>query len=101
MSLATSEDQNFHHPYTPYPIQLELMRALYSCIEDGKIGIFESPTGTGKSLSLLCGSLSWLRDHKRASFSEQINAVQVGTGRSTRKSRSYVSLSLILSGTRR
>jgi len=81
MSLAATEEQNFHHPYTPYPIQLELMRTLYSCIQDGKIGIFESPTGTGKSLSLLCGSLSWLRDHKRSLFNEQINTVTVGTGK--------------------
>lgn len=41
------------------------MTKLYSCIEQGKVGIFESPTGTGKSLSLICGSLTWLRDHDR------------------------------------
>ncbi|KAL1138860.1 hypothetical protein AAG570_008922 [Ranatra chinensis] len=39
------------------------MRALYQTIEEGKLGIFESPTGTGKSLSLICGSLKWLTDH--------------------------------------
>ncbi|KAG9472205.1 ATP-dependent DNA helicase DDX11 isoform X4 [Eleutherodactylus coqui] len=38
------------------------MTALYQVLEDGKVGIFESPTGTGKSLSLICGSLAWLRD---------------------------------------
>jgi hypothetical protein len=37
--------REFHHPYTPYPIQLEFMNALYDAIEDGCVGIFESPTG--------------------------------------------------------
>jgi len=56
---------DFCHPYQPYAIQLEFMKNLYRCIEDKKVGIFESPTGTGKSLSLICASLTWLRDHKR------------------------------------
>ena len=33
----------------PYKIQEDLMKAIYTAIEDRKIGIFESPTGTGKS----------------------------------------------------
>jgi len=61
------------------------MRSLYAAIESKAVGIFESPTGTvflpgfnvpielvfadeggqGKSLSLICGALTWLRDHKR------------------------------------
>ena len=40
-----AEKKNFHHPYSPYDIQLQFMRALYTCIEEGKVGIFESPTG--------------------------------------------------------
>jgi hypothetical protein len=37
--------EKFYHPYEPYDIQLQFMRALYDCIEQGKIGVFESPTG--------------------------------------------------------
>ncbi|KAJ5358097.1 hypothetical protein N7541_005255 [Penicillium brevicompactum] len=66
--------QNFHHPYTPYDIQLQFMRALYTCLEESKIAVFESPTGTGKSLSLICASLTWLRDHKRKAFQESVDA---------------------------
>ena len=54
--------RDFRHPYTPYAIQLDFMQKLYETLDAGKIGIFESPTGTGKSLSLICGSLAWLRD---------------------------------------
>ncbi|XP_041072361.1 ATP-dependent DNA helicase DDX11 [Carcharodon carcharias] len=52
----------FLFPFKPYSIQEEFMTALYNVLEGGKIGIFESPTGTGKSLSLICGALTWLRD---------------------------------------
>jgi chromosome transmission fidelity protein 1 len=67
-----NDDQlrDFHHPYEPYDIQTDFMNAVYDCLEKGKVGIFESPTGTGKSLSLICGSLTWLRDHKRRTFED-------------------------------
>ncbi|XP_067907179.1 ATP-dependent DNA helicase DDX11 isoform X2 [Heterodontus francisci] len=52
----------FLFPFKPYSIQEEFMTALYNVLEAGKIGIFESPTGTGKSLSIICGALTWLRD---------------------------------------
>ena len=56
---------DFCHPYKPYDIQLQFMTNLYKCIEHGNVAIFESPTGTGKSLSIICAALNWLRDHKR------------------------------------
>ncbi|KAH7410512.1 helicase C-terminal domain-containing protein [Phaeosphaeria sp. MPI-PUGE-AT-0046c] len=65
-----NKERDFHHPYEPYDIQKEFMHAVYQCLETGKVGIFESPTGTGKSLSLICGSLTWLRDNKRRTFED-------------------------------
>ena len=71
------EPKNFHHPFQPYDIQQQFMQAVYDCIENGKVGIFESPTGTGKSLSLICGSLTWLREHKRKKFDEAMQDIEV------------------------
>lgn len=61
---------DFHHPYSPYDVQLEFMTAAYDVLErgSGQIGILESPTGTGKSLSLICASMTWLRSFKRRQF---------------------------------
>ena len=45
-ALRAFLDKDFHHPYEPYEIQKEFMAAVYHCIEEGKVGILESPTGT-------------------------------------------------------
>lgn len=65
--------KDFHHPYKPYKIQNDFMQALYSAIDAGGVGIFESPTGTGKSLSIICGALKWLRNHDNISLESEKN----------------------------
>ncbi|XP_037282590.2 ATP-dependent DNA helicase DDX11 [Rhipicephalus microplus] len=57
-------DVNFHFPFEPYPVQRAFMKALFTALSESKVGIFESPTGTGKSLSILCGALAWLNEYK-------------------------------------
>lgn len=61
-----SPPKGFHHPYTPYSIQTDLMNSIYDNTLDRnkKIAIVESPTGTGKTLSLICATVTWLRDNK-------------------------------------
>lgn len=41
----------FPFPYEPYDIQEMFMRTLYQALEQGKVGIFESPTGTVRTTS--------------------------------------------------
>ncbi|XP_041970232.1 ATP-dependent DNA helicase DDX11 isoform X1 [Aricia agestis] len=69
----------FQFPFTPYDIQTKFMSQLYSTIEEGKLGIFESPTGTGKSLSICCGALQWLKDSRIKlikNVNEEINVLK-------------------------
>lgn len=57
--------EKYNHPYVPYEIQLDFMDAVTDVLNKNlKIGIFESPTGTGKTLSLVCSTITWLREHK-------------------------------------
>ncbi|XP_028027287.1 ATP-dependent DNA helicase DDX11 isoform X1 [Bombyx mandarina] len=60
----------FQFPFNPYPIQEKFMRELYFTIENRKLGIFESPTGTGKSLSICCAALQWLKDSNKKILKE-------------------------------
>jgi len=41
------------------------MADVYRCLDEGGVGVFESPTGTGKSLSLICSTMRWLLDQEQ------------------------------------
>ncbi|KAI6654370.1 ATP-dependent RNA helicase DDX11 isoform X2-like [Oopsacas minuta] len=73
MANSTQSIIDFDFPYEPYNIQREFMNSLYNILQEGKIGIFESPTGTGKSLSLICGALKWLKDFDAQLFAKTSN----------------------------
>jgi len=60
LSTKDDIDLNFNYfPYKPYPSQIEFIKTLTNTLLNKKAGIFESPTGTGKSLSLMCGVLNF------------------------------------------
>ncbi|XP_044173590.1 regulator of telomere elongation helicase 1-like [Acropora millepora] len=50
-------DVNF--PFQPYGCQVSYMEKVIQCLQEKKNGILESPTGTGKTLCLLCATLAW------------------------------------------
>jgi chromosome transmission fidelity protein 1 len=70
-------------PYEyPYPQQVDLMDALLSSLTTtSKIMLLESPTGTGKSLSLACSAMTWLR------YREQSDLKQAATKETTTNDR--------------
>ncbi|XP_014606686.1 PREDICTED: regulator of telomere elongation helicase 1 homolog [Polistes canadensis] len=60
MSDITINGIVINFPFKPYPVQEEYMAKVIECLQNSKHGVLESPTGTGKTLCLLCSSLSWL-----------------------------------------
>jgi Rad3-related DNA helicase len=44
----------------PYDVQISFMNDLLKCFDSKSIGFFESPTGTGKSLSILSSSIAYI-----------------------------------------
>ncbi|KAM7480447.1 hypothetical protein LguiA_028660 [Lonicera macranthoides] len=59
-------------PFKPYPIQIDFMNSLCHSLNKGGISMLESPTGTGKTLSIICSSLQWLLDRKKPRGPETI-----------------------------
>ncbi|KAJ3692879.1 hypothetical protein LUZ60_011974 [Juncus effusus] len=56
-------------PYRPYGTQLAFMGRVISTLNKARRqghchALLESPTGTGKSLSLLCSALAWQKEYK-------------------------------------
>uniref|UniRef100_A0A182PWK2 Regulator of telomere elongation helicase 1 homolog n=1 Tax=Anopheles epiroticus TaxID=199890 RepID=A0A182PWK2_9DIPT len=47
-------------PFEPYELQKNYMTKVIECLQKKTNGVLESPTGTGKTLSLLCSSMAWL-----------------------------------------
>ncbi|OQR82959.1 hypothetical protein ACHHYP_15276 [Achlya hypogyna] len=53
-------------PFTPYESQLVYMEKVIVSLESKQNALLESPTGTGKTLCLLCATLGWLQHRKRS-----------------------------------
>lgn len=67
-------EDEFQFPFPPYPQQKDLMRAIVDCVESSSAGCFESPTGTGKSLSVICATISWQYKEERRILDKQKDA---------------------------
>ncbi|RXW24469.1 hypothetical protein EST38_g1370 [Candolleomyces aberdarensis] len=78
LQLPTPDDFPAFPYQPPYSIQIDLMRHLYASIEQKKVTIIESPTGTGKTLTLLCSSLTWLVDERDRARKGKMRAIAGG-----------------------
>ncbi|KAM8996481.1 regulator of telomere elongation helicase 1 isoform 2-T2 [Ara ararauna] len=59
-------------PFQPYACQEAYMAKVLECLQKKVNGILESPTGTGKTLCLLCSTLAWQEHYKDAISARKI-----------------------------
>ncbi|RYH21164.1 hypothetical protein EON65_21355 [archaeon] len=65
MPVVPISGVNVEFPKTPYECQVTYMQKVLQAMSTGSNALLESPTGTGKTLSLLCASLAWQKQHNR------------------------------------
>lgn len=63
-------------PYEPYQPQIVTMSKLIECFQTNTNSLIESPTGTGKSLSIICSVLSYY-EQERKKFSSEIKPFKI------------------------
>ena len=54
-----------HFPFAPYPCQMVMMEKILFALHNGQNALLESPTGTGKTLCLLCASLAFAEERRK------------------------------------
>ncbi|XP_043910473.1 Fanconi anemia group J protein isoform X2 [Protopterus annectens] len=68
MSSSASEyvigGVKIHFPCKAYPSQLAMMNSIVRGLNCQQHCLLESPTGSGKSLALLCSALAWQQSHR-------------------------------------
>jgi hypothetical protein len=65
MPFLNVRNVDIDFPKDPYPCQINYLEKLIDALTTSNNALLESPTGTGKTLSLLCGSLAWQAYERR------------------------------------
>lgn len=72
MTSLTLDGVTVKFPFPPYDCQKDYMSKVIECLQKKVNGVLESPTGTGKTLCLLCATLAW-----RENFKDTISARKI------------------------
>ncbi len=67
-------------PHQPYGVQFSFMGKVVVALEKQQNALLESPTGSGKTLSLLCSSLAWQAHQRQRVHQDAAAERAVGMG---------------------
>lgn len=62
-------------PYDAYSCQIDYMEKVIDALQNRENGLLESPTGTGKTLCLLCATLAW-RESLKHEAKENVDKIK-------------------------
>ena len=80
-----------YFPFKPYQCQEAYMAKVLDALNNSENALLESPTGTGKTLCLLCSTLAWQQEQSRMTsessmLDEKVSTTQQLQSQTTRKS---------------
>eukprot|EP00762_Andalucia_godoyi_P000693 ANDGO_05402.mRNA.1 Regulator of telomere elongation helicase 1 homolog len=75
--LIGGVDVQFPSDVKPYPSQVAVVSRIIKALDGKQHALLESPTGTGKSLALICGVLSWVARYKRRKLRQLVKEALV------------------------
>lgn len=78
MPTYTIRDVPVEFPYDAYDCQVQYMEKCIEALEKGTNALLESPTGTGKTLCLLCATLAWRSSGRHKAVAKQEQAAAGG-----------------------
>uniref|UniRef100_A0A0R3RHF6 Helicase ATP-binding domain-containing protein n=1 Tax=Elaeophora elaphi TaxID=1147741 RepID=A0A0R3RHF6_9BILA len=83
MHLVQIDSFIVEFPFEPYKCQIKFMEKVMEALRTGQNAALESPTGTGKTLCLLCAAIAYLKDCKsKISQTDTIQEIQGTSSRS-------------------
>ena len=86
------EEIGWRLPFSPHTVQRDMITTLLAAARSGSNAIIDSPTGTGKTLALLCGGLKYHEELRYMTFRDRGD---MNRGQREAKSPSHLGITIL------